>query len=69
MLEKLSPAAWQVAPILDAINDRRELATQVEMLRAADPVAREQAARLLVTRGPEVSLPLLRDAVFLHHRP
>jgi HEAT repeat protein len=55
-------ASWQVAPIFDAINDRRELASQVELLRAADPVAREQAARLLVTRGPAVSLPILRDA-------
>jgi HEAT repeat protein len=55
-------ASWQVAPIFDAINDRRELATLVEMLRAAGSETRESAANRLVTRGPEVALPILRAA-------
>ncbi len=52
----------QVAPMLEAIRDRRLVASQAAMLRAAEPAVRESAVNLLVARGPEVSLPILRDA-------
>jgi HEAT repeat protein len=62
LLATVYAASLQVDEWLKPISDRREVASLVELLRAADPAAREQAARLLVTRGPEVSLPILRDA-------
>jgi HEAT repeat protein len=44
------------------INERREVAALAEGLWGADPAARERAAQGLVAKGPEVSMPILREA-------
>jgi HEAT repeat protein len=62
LLAAVYAAYLQVTPVLEMIADRRQVASLVEMLRAAEPATRENAANLLVSRGPEVSMPILRDA-------
>jgi HEAT repeat protein len=62
LLVAVYAAFLHVEPMLDRLEDRRQLASLVEMLRAAEPATRENAANLIVTRGPVVSLPILRTA-------
>jgi HEAT repeat protein len=44
-------------------NEWREVAALAEALRVEDPVVREHAAKRLMTKGIEVSMPILREAV------
>jgi HEAT repeat protein len=62
LLAAVYAAYLHVEPMLERIADRRQVASLVEMLRAAEPATRESAANLLVMRGPGISLPILRDA-------
>jgi HEAT repeat protein len=62
VLAAMYPASWHVEQVLRRIEDRRQVASLVAMLRAAEPATRESAANRLVARGPEVSLPVLREA-------
>jgi HEAT repeat protein len=62
LLAAVYAAYLHVEPMLERIADRRQVAPLVEMLRAAEPAARESAANLLVMRGRGISLPILRDA-------
>jgi HEAT repeat protein len=51
-----------LGPIERMFNERREVAALTDGLRLADPAARERAARGLVAKGPEVAMPILREA-------
>jgi HEAT repeat protein len=44
-------------------SERREVAALAEALRVEDPVVREHAAKRLMTKGIEVSMPILREAI------